>query len=52
MNGCMHIYRSLPWTLLDELSKEAKKTIVSFGDFNINLSNFDTSEHLSTFLMI
>ena len=36
--------------LLDNLSKEANKTIVLLGDFNIYLLNFDTSEHVSTFL--
>ena len=36
--------------LLDNLSKEANKTIVLLGDFNIDLLNFDTSEHVSTFL--
>ena len=36
--------------LLDNLSKEANKTIVLLGDFNITLLNFDTSEHVSTFL--
>ena len=38
--------------LLDNLSKEANKTIVLLGDFNIDLLNFDTSEHVSTFLSI
>ena len=37
--------------LLDNLSKEANKTIVLLGDFNIDLLNFDTSEHVSTFLI-
>ena len=36
--------------LLDNLSKEANKTIVLLGDFNIDLLNFDTSEYVSTFL--
>ena len=36
--------------LLDNLSKEASETIVLLGAFNIDLSNFDTSEHVSTFL--
>ena len=36
--------------LLDNLSKEAKKTIVLPGDINIDLLNFDTSEHVTTFL--
>ena len=36
--------------LLDNLSKEANKTIVLLGDLNIDLLNFDTSEHVSTFL--
>ena len=36
--------------LLDNLSKEANKTIVLLGDFNIDLLNLDTSEHASTFL--
>ena len=37
-------------SLLDNLSKEANKTIVPLGDFNIDLLNFDTSEHVTTFL--
>ena len=36
--------------LLDNLSKEFNKTIVLLGDFNIYLLNFDTLEHVSTFL--
>ena len=36
--------------LLDNLFKEANKTIVLLGDFNIDLLNFDTSEHVTTFL--
>ena len=36
--------------LLDNLSKESKKTIVLLGESNIDLLNFDTSEHVSTFL--
>ena len=36
--------------LLDHLSKEANKTIVLLGDFNIDLLNFDTSEYVNTFL--
>ena len=36
--------------LLDNLSKEANKTIVLLGDFNIDLLNFDTLEYVSTFL--
>ena len=36
--------------LLDNLSKEANKTIVLLGDFNIDLLNFDTSEYVSSFL--
>ena len=36
--------------LLDNLSKEPNKTIALLGDFNIDLLNFDTSQHLSTFL--
>ena len=36
--------------LLDNLSKEANKTIVLLGHFNTDLLNFDTSEHVSTFL--
>ena len=39
--------------LSDNLSKEANKTIVFLGDFSIDLKltlNFDTSEHVSTFL--
>ena len=35
--------------LLNNVSKEANKTIVLLGDFNIDLLNFDTSEHVSTF---
>ena len=36
--------------LLDNQSKEANKTIVLLGDFNIDLLNFDTSEHVTIFL--
>ena len=36
--------------LLDILSKEANKTVVLLGDFNTDLLNLDTSEHVSTFL--
>ena len=36
--------------LLDNLSKEVNKTIVLLSDFNIDLINFDTSEHVSIFL--
>ena len=36
--------------LLDNLSKEAKKTIYLLVDFNNDLLHFDTSEHVSTFL--
>ena len=36
--------------LIDNLSKEPNKTIALLGDFNIDLLNFDTSQHLSTFL--
>ena len=36
--------------LLDNLSKEPNKAIALLGDFNIDLLNFDTSQHLSTFL--
>ena len=36
--------------LLDNLSKEANKTIVLQGHFNIDLLNVDTSEHVSSFL--
>ena len=36
--------------LLDNLSKEANETIVLLSDFNIDRLNFDTSEHVSTFL--
>ena len=36
--------------LLDNLSKEANKTFVLLGDFNIDLLNFDTSEYVSSFL--
>ena len=36
--------------LLDNLSKEANKTIVLLGDFKIDLLNFDTLEYVSTFL--
>ena len=38
-----------PILLLDNLSKETNKTIVLLDDFN-GLLNFDTSEHVSTFL--
>ena len=36
--------------LLDNLSKEANKTIVLLVEFNIDLLNCDTSEYVSTFL--
>ena len=36
--------------LLNNLSKETNKAIVLLGYFNIDLLNFDTSEHVSTFL--
>ena len=36
--------------LLGDLSKEANKTIVLLGEFNIDLLNFDASEYVSTFL--
>ena len=36
--------------LLDNLSKEAKKTIYLLGDFNNDLLNSDISEHVRTFL--
>ena len=36
--------------MFDNLSKEANKTIVFQGEFNIGLLNFDTSEHAITFL--
>ena len=36
--------------LLDNLSKKANKTIALLCDFNSDLMNFDTSEHVSTFL--
>ena len=36
--------------LLDNLSKDSNKTIVLLGEINIDLLNFDTSEHVSTFL--
>ena len=36
--------------LLDNLSGKANKKIVLVGDFNIDLLNFDTSEHVITFL--
>ena len=39
-----------PILLLDNLSKETNKTIVLLDDFNNGLLNFDTSEHVSTFL--
>ena len=38
------------YPLLDNLSKKANKTIVLISDFNIDLLNVDTSEHVSTFL--
>ena len=49
---CMDIctfndYYLLP--MLDNLSKKANKTIVLLGDFKIDLLNFDTSEHVTTF---
>ena len=44
---CNHHYLN---PLLDNLSKEANKTIVLLGEFHIELLNFDTSEQVSTFL--
>ena len=43
---CNHHYLN---PLLDNLSKEANKTIVLLGEFHIELLNFDTSEQVSTF---
>ena len=37
-------------TLLENFPKEAYKTIVFLGDFNVYFSNFDTSNHGNTFL--
>ena len=39
-----------PNPLLDNISKEINKKIVLLGDFNIDLLNFDTSEHVNTSL--
>ena len=51
MHGYMHTFNNHYLNpLLDNLSKEANKTIVLLGDFNIDLLNFDTSEYVSTFL--
>ena len=36
--------------LLEKLSKEANKTIVLVGDFNIDLLHFNTSHHINTFV--
>ena len=36
--------------LLEKLSKDANKTVVLLGDFNINLLNFDISDQINTFL--
>ena len=36
--------------LLDNLSNEANKTIALLDNFNIDLLNFDTLDHVSTFL--
>ena len=36
--------------MLDNLSKEANKTVVLLGYFNIDLLNFDTSEYVISFL--
>ena len=44
---CNHHYLN---PLLDNLSKEANKTIVLLGEFHIELLYFDTSEQVSTFL--
>ena len=49
MDKCTFHYHHLN-PLIDDLSKETNKKIVLLGDFNIDLLNFDTSEHVSTFL--
>ena len=49
MDICIFNYHYLN-SLIDDLSKETNKKIVLLGDFNIDLLNFDTSEHVSTFL--
>ena len=36
--------------MLDNLSKEANKTIILLGDLSIDLLNFDPSEYVITFL--
>ena len=36
--------------LLNKASKKANKTIFFLGNFNTDLSNFNTSEYVSTFL--
>ena len=53
--GCIHKHPRMDICtfnnpLLDNLSKEANKTIVLLGDINIDLLNFDTSKHVRTFL--
>ena len=37
--------------LLEKLLKEPNKTVFFLGDCNINLLNFNTSEHVTTFLV-
>ena len=49
MHGCMHNDHNLH-PLIDNLSQKTNKTIVLLSDFNTGISNFDTSEHVSTFL--
>ena len=49
MDICIFNYHYLN-PLIDDLSKETNKKIVLLGDFNIDLLNFDTSEHVSTLL--
>ena len=49
MHGCMHNDHNLN-PLTDNLSKKTNKTIVLLSDFNTGILNFDTSEHVSTFL--
>ena len=46
----MHFHDHSPNPLLEILSKEANKTIVFLGDFNIDLLNSSTSDHINIVL--
>ena len=50
MDICTYNHHHHPNPLLDNISKEINKKIVLLGDLNIDLLNFDTSEHVNTSL--